>query len=56
MSKAAYLIFASIIIWMVTVYNYSITDDTDSGSRTHSGGYTGGYSGSLGSGSSGGHK
>ncbi|MFC5919821.1 hypothetical protein ACFPVS_03445 [Neisseria weixii] len=53
MSKIAYIMFASLIVLMVTLNNYSIVSDSDSGgSRTHGGGYVGGYVG----GSAGGHK
>lgn len=53
MSKTAYIIFASLIVLMVTLNNYSIVSDNDyGGSRSHGGGYVGGYSG----GSGGGHK
>lgn len=53
MSKTAYILFASLIVLMVTLNNYSIVGGSDSGgSRTHGGGYVGGYVG----GSAGGHK
>ncbi|WP_170064858.1 hypothetical protein [Neisseria iguanae] len=46
MSKTAYIMFASLIVLMVTFNNYSIVSDSDSsGSRTHGGGYVGGSAG-----------
>ncbi|WP_416192700.1 hypothetical protein [Neisseria sp. CCUG12390] len=51
MSKTVYIMIASLIVLMVTANNYAIVSDGSGGSRTHGGGYIGGYGGS-----SGGHK